>query len=76
MDMENRLVVAKRKGSGRGMDWEVGVRCKLFYREWMNNKILLYHTGNYTQYPMINTNGKEYEKEYIYIYIAEIDTTL
>ena len=35
-------------------------RCKLLYREWINNKVLLYSTGNYNQYPMINYNGKEY----------------
>ena len=29
--------------------------------------ILLYSIGKYTQYPVINHNGKEYEKEYIYI---------
>ena len=28
--------------------------------------------GNYVQYPMINHNGKEYEKDYnIYIYVYE-----
>ena len=26
----------------------------------INNKDLLYSTGNYTQYPIINHNGKEY----------------
>ena len=50
MDIENRLVVAKGEGVGRGMDWEVGVsRCKLLYIEWINNKILLYSTKNYIQ---------------------------
>ena len=33
----------------------------------INNKVLLYSTGNYSQYPIINHNGKEYEKEYIYV---------
>ena len=33
-----------------------------------NNNILLYSTGNYIQYPMINQNEKEYEKECIYVY--------
>ena len=28
-----------------------------------------YNTGNYIQYSMINHNGKEYEKEYVYIYM-------
>ena len=31
------------------------------------NKDLLYSTGNYTQYLMIISNGKEFEK-YMYIY--------
>ena len=26
--------------------------------------------GNYIQYPVINCNGKEYEKECIYIYVC------
>ena len=66
---ENRLVVAKVRQSGAGMDWEFGTsRCKLSYIEWMNNKVLLYSKGNYTQYPVINQDGEEYEG-YIYIYI-------
>ena len=32
-----------------------------------NKKVWLYSTGNYIQYPVINHNGKEYEKEYIYV---------
>ena len=35
----------------------------------INNKDLLYSTGNYSQYPVITVNGKESEEEYIYIYI-------
>ena len=40
----------------------------------MTNKDLLYSTGNYIQYPVINDNGKEYEKECIYIYICITDS--
>ena len=70
MDIENRLVVAKGEGVGGGMEWEVGIsRCKRLYTEWINNKVLLYHTGNYIQYPVINHNGKEYKKECMYIYV-------
>ena len=29
---------------------------------------LLCSTGNYTQYPVINHNGKEYEKKFVFIY--------
>ena len=47
------------------MDQEFGIsRCKLLYIEKIKNKeVLLYSTGNYIQYPAINHNGKEYEKE-------------
>ena len=56
-------MVAKGRGWG-GMDWEFGIsRCKLLYTGWINNKVLLYNTRNYIQYPVINHNGKEYEKE-------------
>ena len=62
-DTENRSVVAK--GEGGGMEWEVGVSiCKLLYIEWMCGcvkKVLLCSTGNYSQYPVINHNGKEYK---------------
>ena len=43
------------------MEWEFGVSsCKLLFIEWINNKVLLYNTGNFIQYSMINRNGKEY----------------
>ena len=52
------------KGYRGGMDRDSGLsRCKLLYMEWINSKVLVYSTGNYTQYPVISHNGKEYEKE-------------
>ena len=36
--------------------------------EWINNKVLLYSTGNYIQYLVIDQHGKENEKEYMYMY--------
>ena len=48
------------------MDFEIS-RYKLLNTEVINNKVLLYNTGNYFEYPVINHNGKEYEKEYIYM---------
>ena len=49
-----------------GKDWELGIsRCKLVYIWWINSKVLLYSTGNYNQYPVINHNGKEYEEYYV-----------
>ena len=35
----------------------------------INNKVLLYSTGNYTQYFVITYNGKEPEKN-VYVYNA------
>ena len=48
--------------------WEFGIsRYKPLYMGWISNKILPNSTGNYIQYPMINHNGKEYEKIFLYI---------
>ena len=63
---ENRLMVARRQG--RGIDWESMIsRYKLLYIEQIN-KVLLYSTGSYIQYPEINHNGKGQGKECIYMY--------
>ena len=35
----------------------------------MNNDDVLYSTGNYILHSVINSNGKESNKEYTYIYI-------
>ena len=58
------------------MDWEFRIsRCKLLYREYINNVLLVYSIGNYIQHLVISHNGKGYEKQcvcvcvYIYIYI-------
>ena len=66
--MENRLVVVGGERGGGGMEWEFGIsRGKLLYVGWINNKVLLYSTGNYIHSPGINHHGKEYEKECIYM---------
>ena len=78
------LWFSRGSGGGRGMDWEFGVgRCKLLHLEWINNKVLLYSTGNNIQSPGINHSGKEYKKKNVYMSItkslccaAEIGTTL
>ena len=63
---------SREQRGGQGKDWEFGIsRCELLYIEWIN-KVLLYSTGNYIQYPVINHNGKEYTYMYIiYIFITE-----
>ena len=67
-DIENRRVVAK--GRSGGIDPELGIsRYKLLYREWANNKVLLYSKGSYNRHSMISHNGKEYLKKNVYIYV-------
>ena len=57
-----------REGRG-GMNWAFGVsRCKLLQIGWINNNDVLTSTGTYIQYPVINHDGKEYEKECMYTY--------
>ena len=59
------------KGVEGGMQWEAAVsRCKLLYIERINNKVLLYSTGNYIQYVIIYHNGKVLKSVYIYIYVC------
>ena len=53
-------------GVGEGWTGSLGL---VLHIEWINNKVLLYSTGNYIKYPEIHHNGKEYKKECIYIYI-------
>jgi len=76
-------VVAKGDVGREGVDWDFGIgRGKVLPLEWINNKVLMYSTGNYIQYPATNYNGKEYKKN-VCMYIteslccaAEIGTTL
>lgn len=53
-----------------GMDSRIGclglVICTLLHVECMD-KVLLYSTGSYILYPVINQNRKEHEKEYMSI---------
>ena len=44
-------------------------RLTLSLTKWINDKDLLFSTGNYIPYLVITSNGKESEKE-IYIYIC------
>ena len=46
------------------MDWEFRIgRCKLLHSEWINNKVLMYSTGNYIQYSVMKPNGTEDKKK-------------
>ena len=51
------------------MDWKFRVsRCKLLYLEWINNKSLLYSTGDYIDYSMINHKWKRILEKNVHMY--------
>ena len=53
---------------GGGINQEFGInRYTLLSTKQINNKVLLYSTGNYIQYLVITYNGKESRKEYMYV---------
>ena len=53
-----------RRGGEGGNNWEFGIsRCKLLFKEWINNKVLLHSARNCIQHPVTNCNGKEYESD-------------
>ena len=59
-----------RMGSKKSQIW-LGTHTmhnKLLHIGQINNKVLLHSTGNYSQYPVIHHNGREYWKECIYVY--------
>ena len=61
-----------RQGVVEGSNWKFEIsKCKLVYIGWINNKVLLYSTGNSIQHPVINHYGKEYETLYdIYTFLS------
>ena len=55
------LWLPREKEDGGGKDWSLGLAEANLYTVWINNRVILYNTGNYIQYPMINHNVKECE---------------
>ena len=67
---KTNLWLPNGRGKGRRTNQEFAInRYKLLYIKQINNNDLLYSTGNYIQYLIITYNGKEYEREYIYMRI-------
>ena len=62
MQKTNLWLPKGKEGEG-GTNYEFGIsRYKLLYIKWINKKVLLlYSTGNYIQFPVINHNQKESE---------------
>ena len=65
---KTNLQLSKGKRGEINQEFKIS-RYKLLYTKQINNQDLLYSTGNYaTQYLIINSNGKQSEKEYTHIY--------
>ena len=68
-DIEKKLMVTKGETwGGINLEFEIKIYTLLYVKQ-INNKGLLYSTGDYTQYLMLTYNKKETEKN-IYIYMA------
>ena len=59
---KTNLWLPKGKGKDKLGVWDWQIQTTIYK---INSKDLLYGTGNYTQYPVINHNGKK--KKYIYL---------
>lgn len=58
------------KGKGWGTNQELGInRFRLPYKKQINNMVLFYSTGNYTQYLTITYNGNINIYSYSYFYM-------
>ena len=62
-------MVTQGEGAGGGKEREFGIgRCELLCLKQVDSWVLLYSIENYVWYPVIEHNGKEYKKLYIYMY--------
>ena len=56
----------ERSVGGVNEEFEISKYKLLYiYIKYINNEVLLYSTGNYIQFSIVNHNGKEYKNEYI-----------
>ena len=58
------------RGVGKGWTGNLGLaeQTIIYKMDKQQGPIILYITGTYSQYPVTNKNGKEYEKEHIPMY--------
>ena len=55
-----RVVAAKGRGEGEGQRGSLElIDANVLHLGWINSNVLMYSTGNYLEYPMINYNRKE-----------------
>ena len=59
---------------GGEREWKLGVgRHKLLHLEWISNKVLLYSTGNYIQFPGTD-HDEDNIKQYVFCIILHTHT--
>ena len=57
--------------SGEGINWEIGIDIdRVLYIEEITGKVLLYSTGNSTQYSVMAYMRKEPNEEWVYLYVS------
>ena len=53
-------MAAKGRGEGEGQRGSLElIDANVLHLGWINSNVLMYSTGNYLEYPMINYNRKE-----------------
>ena len=69
-DLENKFMVMGGERVEGGIDLDCGIdKHTVLYLKQMTNKDLLHNIGNAAQYSVITYMGKEFEKEYIHVYV-------
>ena len=65
------LWLPKGKEGGGRINKKFGIsRYKLLHVKQINHKVILYSTGSYIQYPLINPNGKDIKKNMYIVFIC------
>ena len=64
--LSNIVAIVVTEPLKSGLSFRININTILYTRQ-VNNKDLLYNKGNYIQYLVVTFNGKESEKEYMWI---------
>ena len=64
--LSNTVAIVVTEPLKSGLSFRININTILYTRQ-VNNKDLLYNKGNYIQYLVVTFNGKESEKEYMWI---------
>ena len=64
--LSNTVAIVVTEPLKSGLSFRININTILYTRQ-VNNKDLLYNKGNYIQYLVVTFNGKESEKEYMWL---------